>query len=179
MNHAEISASATREGTVCIGAFVGEPRTGRCDPQILGEPQTILVVEDEVFVREAASEVLRSAGYRVLAAKDAAEALQIFDEADPEVDLLLTDVILPGENGRCLAERLRRRSPLLPVLLATGYGEQMAREGGEPCLAKPFSSQDLLGKVRELMATALPQVSAASCRLATASGLQNLSWNVA
>jgi len=179
MNHSETAESATREGTFCMGPFVGEARTRRRDPQILGEPRTILLVEDEAFVREVASEVLRSAGYRVWAAKDAAEAWQMFDEADPQVDLLLTDVILPGENGRCLAERLRGRNPPLPVLLATGYGEQMARESGETCLAKPFSSEELLGKVSELLETAPPRANAASGRQMAAGGLQNLTWNVA
>lgn len=178
MNPSEISASATREGTFCMGPFASEPRTRRHDSQVSDEPRTILLVEDEAFVREVAGEVLRSAGYRVLAAKDAAEAWHIFEEADPEVDLLLTDVILPGESGRRLAERLRGRNPLLPVLLATGYGEQMGRETGEPCLAKPFSSEDLLGRVRELTETAAP-LATASCGLAAARGLQNLTWNVA
>jgi CheY-like chemotaxis protein len=86
----------------------------------------------------------------VLTAKDAAEAIQIYEKGF-EIDLLLTDVVLPGETGRVLAERLRRANPRLPVLLATGYGEQMARAAGEECLAKPFSSEDLLGRVRQLL----------------------------
>lgn len=155
MNHSEICGSSIQEDTICltIDRFAGDRRPQWEEPQLLPEPRTILLVEDEEFVREVAIEVLRTAGYRVLSAKNAAEALQLYDDAGHDIDLLLTDVILPGENGRALAERLRRENPLLPVLLETGYAEQMVRETGEQCLAKPFSSDDLLGRVRELMDT--------------------------
>ena len=114
---------------------------------------TILLVEDEVFVREVTSEVLRSAGYRVLTAKNAAEAEQMYVQRCGEVSLLFTDVILPGENGRSFAERLRVRAPKLKVLLVTGYAEQMGvlEARLEQCLAKPFSTQELLGKVKQMM----------------------------
>lgn len=152
MNHSSTCERATAEGALCleIEEFVGEEKQGWKDAPLLGESRTILLVEDETFVREVASEVLRAAGYRVLTAKSAAEAMRIF-ESGFEIDLLLTDVVLPGETGRVLAERLRRANPELPVLLATGYGEQMAREASEECLAKPFSSEDLLGRVRQLL----------------------------
>ena len=152
MNHSSTCESAAEEGTLCleIAEFSGEQQEGWNDAPWLGESRTILLVEDETFVREVASEVLRAAGYRVLTAKNAAEAIQIYEKGF-EIDLLLTDVVLPGETGRVLAERLRRVNPRLPVLLATGYGEQMARAAGEECLAKPFSSEDLLGRVRQLL----------------------------
>ena len=152
MNHSLTCESATAEEALCleIEEFGGEQREEWNDAPLVGEFRTILLVEDETFVREVASEVLRAAGYRVLTAKNAAEAMQIYENGF-DIDLLLTDVVLPGETGRVLAERLRRANPQLPVLLATGYGEQMAREAGEDCLAKPFSSEDLLGRVRQLM----------------------------
>jgi len=152
MNHSSTCESATADGTLCleIEEFGGERREGWNDSPSVGESRSILLVEDETFVREVASEVLRAAGYQVLTAKNAAEAMQIYENGF-EIDLLLTDVVLPGETGRVLAQRLRRANPRLPVLLATGYGEQMAREAGEACLAKPFSSEDLLGRVRQLL----------------------------
>ncbi len=114
---------------------------------------TILLVEDEVFVREVTSEVLRAAGYLVLTARSAAEAEQMYVQHRDEVGLLLTDVILPGENGRAFAERLRLSHPSLKILLVTGYAEQMGRpvNGREKCLAKPFSTGELLESVNELM----------------------------
>ncbi len=98
-------------------------------------------------------EVLRSAGYRVLSAKNAAEATRIYEGRAEEVELLLSDVVLPGESGRVLAGKLRRENPWLKILLVTGYAEQMGPRGTmqEECLAKPFSIEVLLGRVRELL----------------------------
>lgn len=129
-------------GTWQFSAGRGDGRTG-----------TILLVEDEVFVREVTSEVLRSAGYRVFTARDAADAEQTFIERRGEVDLLLTDVVLPGENGRSFAGRLRLGHPALKTLLVTGYAEQigMSECESEECLAKPFSTLDLLERVKEMI----------------------------
>lgn len=115
--------------------------------------QTILLVEDEAFVREVTGEVLRSAGYRVLTAKNATEAMQAYEVRGDEVDLLLSDVVLPGESGRVLAGKLRRENPWLKILLVTGYAEQMGLRDAmqEECLAKPFSTEVLLGGVRRLL----------------------------
>jgi two-component system, cell cycle sensor histidine kinase and response regulator CckA len=113
---------------------------------------TILYVEDETFVREVTQEVLESAGYRVLAAGTTDEADRLYRKLFAEIDLLLTDVILPGENGRAFAARLRQTHPLLKIVLSSGYGEQMGtREGWEDGLAKPFSSEALLLRVRHLL----------------------------
>ncbi len=140
------------------------------DAELLAAAETILLVEDEAFVREVTCEVLRSAGYRVLTAKNAAEAVSVYDAQRGEVELLLTDVVLPGETGRALAGRLRRANPALQVLLVTGYGDEMGlskmKNGAkqearrEECLAKPFSSEVLLRRVRQL----LNRVEPISCR---------------
>jgi CheY-like chemotaxis protein len=121
------------------------------EKEMLDGAETILFVEDEGFVREVTSQVLRSAGYRVLTAKNAAEAIHVFDQCSSEVELLLTDVVLPGETGRVLAAKLRQRNPELNILLVTGYAEQMRLQGcdREECLAKPFSSEVLLRRVRQ------------------------------
>src|SRR5579862_3673327 len=114
---------------------------------------TILLVEDEAFVREVTSEVLRSAGYQVLAAGSAVEAESLFDACRGDLQLLLTDVVLPGDTGRVLAEKLRREKAELKVLLVTGYAEEMAAlEAGQmECLRKPFSTATLLRRVRQLL----------------------------
>lgn len=115
--------------------------------------ETILFVEDETFVREVTSEVLRSAGYVVLAAQNAKEAMRSYDEQCGDVALLLTDVIMPGESGRVLAGKLGRKNPRLKVLFVTGYAEQMGLRETEndECLAKPFSTATLLRRVRRLL----------------------------
>jgi two-component system, cell cycle sensor histidine kinase and response regulator CckA len=138
---------AALEWNAAVGpmASLTENATGKCDG-------TILYVEDEAFVREVTREVLQAAGYCVLAAKDAAEAIALYQEHCGGIDLLLTDVVLPGENGRELAARLKRRNERLKVILASGYGEQMADEGTpNECLPKPFSSEVLLQRVGELL----------------------------
>lgn len=123
------------------------------DEEPLVRVATILLVEDEAFVREVTFEVLQFAGYRVLNARNAAEAMRIYGEIRGDVDLLLTDVILPGETGFALAAKIRRENPELSVLFVTGYAEQMAMacEKEEECLAKPFSSEGLLRRVRDLL----------------------------
>jgi DNA-binding response OmpR family regulator len=120
--------------------------------------KTILLVEDEPFVREVTCEVLRSAGYRVLTAKNAMEGAGIYDARRGAVDLLLTDVVLPGETGRTLAGRLRRHDPGLKVLLVSGYSEQMSLSDSlqEELLGKPFSSEVLLRRVEELLICGKP-----------------------
>ena len=141
---------------------------------------TILLVEDEAFVREVACEVLRSDGYRVLTARNANEAAGLYEEEAGEIDLLLTDMILPGETGRDLAERLRKRDPKLKVLLASGYGEQITglAQWSEEYLAKPFSSDELLDNVREKIGTPVLAAAMESSGPAAASRLQELAWNL-
>lgn len=123
------------------------------DEEPLAGAETILFVEDEAFVRNVTCEVLRSAGYQVLTAQNAAEAVRIYDARPGDVELLLTDVVLPGETGRAVAERLQRGNPKLKVLLVTGYVEEMGRREAthEECLAKPFSAETLLRRVRGLL----------------------------
>jgi two-component system, cell cycle sensor histidine kinase and response regulator CckA len=123
------------------------------DEATLQGNETILFVEDEAFVRDVTREVLSSAGYTVLAARNASEALSAYALHCEQVNLLLTDMILPGETGRALAEKLRGRNPRLRVLFVSGYTEQMAvsREDETEFLAKPFSTTALLTKVRQVL----------------------------
>jgi|SRR5271166_3225045 len=127
------------------------PRTTKDDTA--GISETVLLVEDEAFVREVTREVLVSAGYLVLTARNSAEALEVYEHHCGEIDLLLSDVILPGDDGRILAEKLQQKNSALQVLLVTGYGEQMARlqRGRAECMAKPFSSTVLLQRVRRIL----------------------------
>ena len=115
------------------------------------KPETILVVEDEAFVRVVTCEILRSAGYTVLSAANAAEAENVFLAYEEETALLLTDIVLPGDDGRVLAGRLKQSRPSLKILFATGYPEQMSGRWGVDCLAKPFSGATLLDKVAQVL----------------------------
>ena len=85
---------------------------------------TILLVEDEAFVREVECEVLRSQGFSVLPAENAREAMKLFQENSGGVDLLVSDLVMPGENGHQLASQVRAIRPEIAVLLTSGYDDQ-------------------------------------------------------
>ena len=124
----------------------------------LGEPsaETILVVEDDEEVVSFALDVLRDAGYRVLAARDAVGALRLI-ERHAEIALLFTDIVLPGGmNGRELAREARSRRPALKVLYATGYSRDAIDHPGRldpdvQLLTKPFTYESLTRKVRQVL----------------------------
>ncbi|HEY8232756.1 MAG TPA: ATP-binding protein, partial [Vicinamibacteria bacterium] len=118
--------------------------------------ETVLLVEDEAAVRDVTRAQLESLGYRVHACANAAEALAVADAEREPVDLLLTDVVMPGMNGRELAERLLGRRPDLRVLFTSGYGEDViARHGvlepGVLLLQKPYGLSRLASRVREAL----------------------------
>jgi len=118
--------------------------------------ETVLLVEDEASVRDVTRAQLESLGYRVFACANAAEALAAADARSEPVDLLLTDVVMPGMNGRELAERLLGRRPDLRVLFTSGYGEDViARHGvlepGVLLLQKPYGLSRLANRVRDAL----------------------------
>ena len=120
-----------------------------------GHGEQVLVVEDEPAVRMLIVEVLQDLGYRVLEAGDGREALKLI-EREHAIDLLVTDVGLPGMNGRQLAELVRDRLPGLKVLFVTGYAEGAAvRSGfldaGMDMIAKPFAIDALAAKISEML----------------------------
>lgn len=122
-------------------------------------PRTILLVEDEPFVREATRGILVSAGFEVLSAEDATVALKVYEASTRPIDLVMTDMILPGRTGRQLAEDLRQRSPSLKVLVTSGYSSG-AFSAGDPqsrtyFLAKPYSRRALVAKIEEMFVTPL------------------------
>jgi len=119
-----------------------------------GGGKTILVVEDEPVVRQMVVELLKELGYATLQAEDARGALPILESTRP-IDLLLSDVGLPGMNGRQLAEIARQRRPGLKVLFATGYAEGAHLEGylepGMTLITKPFNLGALASRVAETL----------------------------
>jgi CheY-like chemotaxis protein len=113
---------------------------------------TILLVEDEPFVRDATRRILQNAGFQVLAAADAQEALAAYDHAEGNIDLLMTDAVLPGRSGMELAQDVRLRSSATEVLLTSGYGEDgvQCEKSGAHYLPKPYSRQSLLEKIADI-----------------------------
>ena len=118
--------------------------------------ETILVVEDEVAVRELIHTVLAEKGYDVIPAKDPEDAERIAGQLKSEVHLLLTDVVMPGMSGRELAARISARRQDIRILFMSGYTDNVITTGGmlEKGLAflqKPFSPAALVQKVREVL----------------------------
>jgi two-component system, cell cycle sensor histidine kinase and response regulator CckA len=119
--------------------------------------ETVLVVEDEAAVRSVVARALRSAGYAVLEATEGREALALLESSPATVQLLVSDVVMPGMGGIELARRVAEQRPGVRVLLVSGYVQdavdgQGKLEGAASFLAKPFTTADLLTRVRELLA---------------------------
>jgi CheY-like chemotaxis protein len=117
--------------------------------------ETILVVEDEPFVQMFLKDLLNELGHDVLVANDAPSALRIL-KGDSPIDLLLTDVGLPGKSGRELADEARQLRADLPILFATGYGdrqEELSRSFARRAavVAKPFDLQRLASALQSLL----------------------------
>jgi PAS domain S-box-containing protein len=120
-----------------------------------GGTETILVVEDQPDVRNIAVAMLRSLGYRTVVAQDAIDALELL-KRDEAVDLLFTDVVMPGMSGLELARQGRALQPGLKVLFCSGYREGAMRDSGESAsgdawIAKPFRRRRLAERVREVL----------------------------
>src|SRR5215470_5663567 len=118
--------------------------------------ETILLTEDEQDVREVAREFLESGGYKVIEARDGAEALGLVEKHRGGIDLLITDMVMPRMTGQELAARLKEKQPGLRMLYMSGYSERAAAESLQAnplvrLLAKPFSRGALLRAVHELL----------------------------
>jgi PAS domain S-box-containing protein len=118
--------------------------------------ERILLVEDDPHVRRAAIRALEAGGFRVLVAKDGLSALQVASAADGELDLVISDVVMPGLDGGGLAAELSARWPDLPILFVSGYPDDaisdhgVLREGVE-FLAKPFTGEELIARTRKVL----------------------------
>jgi two-component system cell cycle sensor histidine kinase/response regulator CckA len=125
-----------------------------CTPPA-GISETILVVDDEPGVLELINIILSRQGYRILAAESGPKALEIFGRHDRNIDLLLTDVMMPGMSGLALAQRVKALSQDLPVLYMTGGTlADLVDNEFDPqshLLRKPFDSQSLVRTVRTLL----------------------------
>ena len=130
--------------------------SGAVDGLSVGQGERVLVVEDEPAIREIVVETLEGLGYRIFAAANAAEALELL-LGNPEIDLLFTDIVMPGNwDGIDLAEEAMRRRPDLPVLFTSGYaGRSPGRVWPRdvPLLQKPYRIGMLANAIRTCIDT--------------------------
>ena len=132
--------------------MIAQPCTFACPRR---RSRTVLLVEDEPFVREATCSILERAGFEVLPAEDADDALQVFENCRRPIDLVMTDMVLPGRTGLQLGQDLRQHSPEIKVLVTSGYSNaEYAIE--DPTtntyfLAKPYSRRALLEKIEAIL----------------------------
>jgi PAS domain S-box-containing protein len=118
--------------------------------------ERVLLVEDKEAVRVLTERILSDAGYSVRTATDGLEALERHYGGSEDVDLLITDIVMPGLSGRELADEMRNRRPGLPVVFVSGYTEdyvveEAGREGATAFVEKPFTAADLLAAVRAVL----------------------------
>jgi two-component system cell cycle sensor histidine kinase/response regulator CckA len=145
---------------IYLPRHVGEPAVDEQKVDLgekLGGSESILLVEDAEPLRKLAQTFLAAAGFRVLSAASGEDALEVAARHGGTFDLLLTDVVMPGMNGRVLAEQLLPRQPGMKVLYMSGYtdsfiaGHGVLDPGGAQLLHKPFTEEVLIRKVREVL----------------------------
>jgi CheY-like chemotaxis protein len=160
-------------GSICVNSEVGKGATFKIslpcidtkpaapeeEPQAAtarGNHETVLLVEDQKDVRALATAILESLGYRVLGAADGPTALALAAVHEGPIDLVLTDVVLPGMNGKQVAEQLELMRPGIAVLFTSGYSQDVIAHRGVldrevAYIPKPYSPKDLAMKIREVL----------------------------
>ena len=120
-------------------------------PTVASGSETVLLVEDSEPVRAFVERCLRADGYEVLSFRAPGAAFDHAFAAGESIDVLLTDIVMPGISGLDLAERLRRDRPDLPVLLMTGHARDSDNSGPDPILRKPFTRAELNHALRRVL----------------------------
>jgi len=173
-SHGEISVRSSKTGGASF--LIKLPRAAE-DPTLspptdstegpaidAGRVATILIVDDEAPLRELLVRICESAGYRVLSAENGAAALAIAEQNLDTIDLVISDVVMPGLKGPDLVRTLLERRPELAVMLMSGYAAESVRDvEGLECevLSKPFAPKEMLEKVRAVLAASAPSSSTA------------------
>jgi two-component system, cell cycle sensor histidine kinase and response regulator CckA len=119
--------------------------------------ETILLVEDDDGVRGLVKDTLEASGYTVLVVSNGKDALELSAQFADKIDLLLTDVVMPGLGGREVADRVKQQRPLIKVLFMSGYTDDIilshgVLDGSSAFIEKPFSAPKLLGRIRKVLA---------------------------
>jgi signal transduction histidine kinase/CheY-like chemotaxis protein len=140
--------------------------------------ETILIVEDEEALRKVAARTLDKAGYKVLTAGDGTEALLKSEQYADHIDLVVTDVVMPGIGGRTLSQEFSKRRPTTKILYMSGYTDDTivyhgVLEAGTHFLGKPFTEADLSRKIREVLDSGSPDPTDASQKADQANAEQN------
>ena len=148
------------EGAQEVERPLDEPRARAAERDLTGMG-TVLLVEDEDAVRMFGARALRNKGYNVVEAPSGEAALKLLDEAGDRIDVLISDVVMPGMDGPSMVRRVRDKHPDMKVIFISGYTEDSLRKrmdvvGDVHFLAKPFTLQQLAGKVKEIMAGDAP-----------------------
>jgi len=136
--------------------LAGQPGVAKQPQVATGGSETVLLVEDEESVRELVRETLKSKGYSVMEAPDGIQGMKVAESFDGKIDILITDVAMPGMSGHELAKRVAASRPGIKILFLSGYTEDaIIHEGvldpGTAFLQKPFTLQALARKVREVL----------------------------
>jgi PAS domain S-box-containing protein len=155
--------SAPGEGTT-FDIHLPQERAGQQDAAapggngtVAGGSETLLIAEDEEMLLAYLESVLQSAGYTVLGARDGKSALDLFTAHQQQIALVMTDLDMPGLNGRQLIDRVRAAKPGCPTILASGFidpqvREELGKAGINHLLGKPYVADDLMKKIREVLA---------------------------
>ena len=123
----------------------------------LNGTETVLVVDDESLLLTMTETVLTGYGYKVFVANSGPKALELLAQDNSKVDLVITDLVMPGMSGRELVERIRQLAPATRILCMSGYALPADKQRGMPYLRKPFTTEELLTKVKHAV-TAIPVV---------------------
>jgi PAS domain S-box-containing protein len=119
---------------------------------VRGNGETLLLVDDDPTVREVGVEILRRFGYRVLAAEDGEEALELYDREQGAIDLVVLDWIMPGIGGEGCMKAILERNPDEKIVIASGYSlEEPTRDGRARSIRKPYDVGQMLGVIREML----------------------------
>jgi CheY-like chemotaxis protein len=148
---------AGTEFAIFLPMAVAEAAVEPVAEKLVGGNATILLVEDEAIVREACAAVLRGLGYTVLEANSGPHALESWGNHQGRVDLLVSDMVMPGKlSGLHVAECLRRENPALKVVIISGYNEEIIKSGdiqaqGIAVLPKPFEIGALAAMIQRML----------------------------
>jgi len=146
---------AVDEAAPVEGVAGGGSASPPADPDLTGRG-VVLLVEDEDAVRTFATRALRNKGYTVLEADNGEGALDVINASDQKIDIIVSDVVMPGMDGNTLVSLVRQEIPDVKVILMSGYAEdvfrnEIGRDASLNFLGKPFTLKDLAGKVKEVL----------------------------
>lgn len=148
-------SSTANSGTsvrVYLPAETRRAREGAMNGSVdLQGSQTVLIVDDEDLILTMAQTILTSYGYKVLTANSGHKAIEILNKRDPVVQLMVTDLVMPLMSGRELVEQVRKLSPHTRILCTSGYAWPTSRADDSSYLQKPFTSRELLARVKEAL----------------------------